>query len=163
MGSGKSHSGKRLAALLGLPFIDQDQLVEMRAGQPITEIFSRRGEDHFRRTEASVLRELAQLPRFVLATGGGAPVHHGNMDWMNDHGTTVFLDPPPEILVSRLSTETEHRPLLQQSGNLRDFIEGRLAQRRPFYEKAAIHLRPTYANTDVARLLADQLLRHSGQ
>jgi predicted ATPase with chaperone activity len=42
MGCGKSSIGKRLAAKLGLPFVDADEEIERVAQKSITEIFSDR-------------------------------------------------------------------------------------------------------------------------
>ena len=71
-GSGKSSIGRRLAARLGLPFLDADTEIEAAAGLPITEIFSRYGEAHFRDGERRVIARLVAGPPVVLATGGGA-------------------------------------------------------------------------------------------
>lgn len=154
MGSGKSYTGQRLAELLGLPFIDLDAEIESRAGQTITAIFAERGEAAFRVTERDVLRELAGGEAFVLSTGGGAPCFHDNMRWMNQRGTTVFLDPPVSVLLGRLEAGREQRPLLQNTGELEAFISQKLAFRRPDYEKAAIQLCLADPTADVARLLS---------
>src|SRR3954468_19960391 len=77
MGAGKSSIGRRLAARLGLPFLDADAEIEAAAGLPITEIFSRYGEAHFRDGERRVIARLVSGPPVVLATGGGAFVDAG--------------------------------------------------------------------------------------
>ena len=41
MGSGKSSIGRRLAARLGVPFVDADAEIEEAAGMTIAEIFER--------------------------------------------------------------------------------------------------------------------------
>ena len=48
MGAGKSCVGRRLAARLGLPFIDADAEIEAAAGLSVAEIFARYGEQAFR-------------------------------------------------------------------------------------------------------------------
>ncbi|HEY5168914.1 MAG TPA: shikimate kinase, partial [Thermoleophilia bacterium] len=47
MGAGKSAVGRELAAALGIPFVDTDELIVSRAG-PIAAIFAERGEAGFR-------------------------------------------------------------------------------------------------------------------
>jgi len=158
MGCGKSYTGRRLAKLIGCDFVDLDDWIEIAAGQSINEIFATQGEDAFREWERSSLRQLAEKTSFVMATGGGAPCYHSNMDWMNEHGTTVFLDPPLDWMLERLEKGRDHRPLLQTGEELADFVSQKLADRRPIYEKAHIQLQPTDPKTHIPRLLYDQLL-----
>jgi shikimate kinase len=75
MGAGKSTVGRLLAAKLGLPFTDSDQVIEERAGQPIRRIFADAGESAFRELEHSVIADLLAGPDGVLALGGGAAGH----------------------------------------------------------------------------------------
>src|SRR5216683_3313904 len=72
MGAGKSSIGRRLAARLGLPFIDADNEIEERAGMTIPDLFEMHGEAYFRAGEARVLARLLDGGPQVLATGGGA-------------------------------------------------------------------------------------------
>jgi shikimate kinase len=44
MGAGKSSVGRRLAARLGVPFVDADTEIEDAAGMTIAEIFAEHGE-----------------------------------------------------------------------------------------------------------------------
>lgn len=159
MGSGKSFTGQRLAELLSIPLIDLDGEIESTAGMTISEIFATEGEKAFRIRERDALRATAETPSAVIATGGGAPCFHAGMDWMNDNGITVFLDPPLAVVLARLEEGRSHRPLLQSPEELEIQVSARLAARRLTYEKARIHLRPTNPNADVARLLHTYLAK----
>jgi shikimate kinase len=75
MGAGKSTVGRLLAAKLGFPFTDSDQVIEERAGQPIRRIFADAGEPAFRELEHAVIADLLAGPDAVLALGGGAAGH----------------------------------------------------------------------------------------
>ena len=55
MGAGKSTVGRRLAARLGLKFIDSDTEIEKAAGMSISDMFETHGEPEFRAGEARVL------------------------------------------------------------------------------------------------------------
>ena len=61
MGAGKTSVGRRVAGRLGRSFTDADRVIEEQAGMPIPEIFSRRGERWFRRTEERVIRDVVWL------------------------------------------------------------------------------------------------------
>jgi shikimate kinase len=153
MGSGKSHEGLLLAAHLGLPFIDLDYWIEEQQGSTISELFSAVGENSFRSIEAAALRHATQelqseAPSVagtihfvgIVSTGGGTPCFHGNMDWMNANGVTVWLNLPIDILVERLSKEKSKRPLIAALNDvdLYQFIEKKLVERDPYYSKSTI-------------------------
>lgn len=164
MGSGKSFTGRRLAQRLALPFIDLDELIEQEAGRSIPRIFQEDGEAAFRKLEAETLRSLENRTPAVIACGGGTPCFHDNMEWMNTHGLTVFLDPPVAVIADRLQREMDHRPLLQglTAGALQSFIEARLQERRPFYQQATVIYRDGASGGDPATELARHLLDSTG-
>ena len=138
MGSGKSHFGKQWAAEKGLQFYDLDKEIESAEGMSVTDIFSSKGEAHFRDIESKALNTFERKDNFILACGGGTPCFNNNMQWMNDHGTTVYLKCPPGLLFQRLENEKEQRPLLQNIPHqeLMPFIITKLAEREPYYMQA---------------------------
>ncbi|MET1043610.1 MAG: shikimate kinase, partial [Microbacteriaceae bacterium] len=72
-GSGKTKIGKRVARLLGVPFIDTDKRIAAVHGE-ITGIFEKHGEAHFRELEhQAVLDALSQ--EAIVSLGGGAVIH----------------------------------------------------------------------------------------
>ena len=109
-GVGKSTVGAYLAKELGYSFQDLDALIEEVTGRPISEIFEREGEQYFRKLEAEQLRSLNNK-KIIVATGGGTPYFHNGINWMNENGFTIFLNPPLETIISRIKRE-EHRPLI---------------------------------------------------
>ena len=142
MGCGKSHWGRWAAAQLGCPFVDLDETIAQAEQKTIAAIFESAGEAGFRAIERRHLLETALLPPSIIATGGGTPCFFDNMDWMNAHGRTVFMDVPVSVLATRLRSEQATRPLLRglEAHQLETFIAERLAMRRAFYEKARITL-----------------------
>ena len=139
MASGKSTFGKELAKDKGLPFLDLDECVESREGRSISEIFAKEGEEYFRKREREILHEICnETDEFVLATGGGTPCFFDNMDYMNQAGTTVFLNTSPLVIVDRLKRQRADRPLLAMYSDdeLEFFVREHLESRLSFYLKA---------------------------
>jgi shikimate kinase len=162
MGSGKSYTAHQLADLLGMPAFDLDDRIESAEQRSISAIFAESGEAYFRQLEARQLRDLLSLPPAIVATGGGTPCQHQNMDWMNEHGVTVFLDAAPDLLVQRLRGTEAQRPLLQSRSDLRRFIDEKLAERRPVYEKAQIIVQQQTNEEPVAQRIFDNLAQLLG-
>lgn len=69
-GAGKTRTGKRVARLLGVDFIDTDKRIVAAHG-PISTIFEHHGEPHFRTIERDVVAESLREPA-VVTLGGGA-------------------------------------------------------------------------------------------
>lgn len=138
MGAGKTSVGKVLARKLGMQFYDLDWYIEERYRKKICEIFAEKGEDGFRSIERCMLHEVAEFEGVVLALGGGTPCFFDNMDYLNQCGTTVFLDASPETIARHLAISHTVRPLLKdkQGDELLSFISKQIEQRMPFYSKA---------------------------
>ena len=51
MGSGKTTVGESLSNLLGMQFVDTDEIVEKRLSISIAKIFQTKGENFFRKIE----------------------------------------------------------------------------------------------------------------
>lgn len=110
-GAGKTSIGRRLAARLGLPFVDADAEIEAAAGLSVAEIFERYGEAHFRDGERRVIARLSKGPPCVLATGGGAFANRETRSLLLERCTVVWLDGEPGRLAARASRSGK-RPLL---------------------------------------------------
>jgi shikimate kinase len=111
MGAGKSTTGKRVARILRLPFVDTDVEIARRHG-PIKTIFQSEGEDAFRRYEAAVIDELtAGGDSCVMAVGGGAVLEARNRAQLRRAGLVVHLAASPATILRRVAHRS-HRPLL---------------------------------------------------
>lgn len=157
MGAGKSVVGRRVAARLGCPFVDADRAIEELAGQPIQEIFSKRGELWFRRTEEDVIRGIVQgeTPG-VVALGGGALGSARTSDLLRRTAWVVWLRVDPEIAWHRV--EGSDRPLAQD----RERFVKRAAEREPTYRAAAdLEVSADDSPEDVASRVAAWMLARS--
>ncbi len=151
MGSGKSFYAKGLSDYLHVPFIDLDQFIEENQDMSISEIFEKLGEPTFRALESVAIKQVYEdlVVRTtetqqkndilgVISCGGGTPCFNENMDWMNQHGFTIWINPAEEIILERLIKEPQTRPLVSSltEDALKEFIHQKLLERKPYYEKA---------------------------
>ena len=142
MGCGKSYWATKLSRKLKLPKYDLDQLIESVEDRSIQQIFKETGEEHFRKMESIVLKWFADKDEFILATGGGTPCYHNNMEWMNKEGITIWLDEPVEVLVKRLMPALSQRPLIANltEEKLKVYLGKKTQERRSFYQQAKFTL-----------------------
>jgi len=142
MGSGKSYWTKKISKWIKSAGYDLDDLIEMNEEKTIAEIFSEDGEEYFRKVEAKILRWFKEKKKYVLATGGGTPCIQENIDWMKKEGVVIWLDESIEVIVSRLSSEKDKRPLVAslKDNELAGFIQGKLLERTPYYQQAHYRL-----------------------
>lgn len=135
MGSGKSTVGRTLAKHLGWRFADLDEDIEAREQMPIGQIFDERGEEEFRRVEHEALkRRISDIARgvpWVLAVGGGCFAQPKNLELMTNHGLSLWLDAPLDIIRARVAHST-HRPLARDPEKFEELYHARRAS----YEKA---------------------------
>jgi shikimate kinase len=139
-GSGKSTLGQQLANHFKMNFIDLDVQIVKLIGKSIASIFDDEGEEHFRKLETESLKQICQYPGdFVLATGGGTPCFHNNMEFINESGTSIYLDVPIQEINNRLiNSELASRPLFNKWPESE--MEAKLAKQRhersKFYKQA---------------------------
>ena len=136
MGCGKSAVGRRLAAKLGLPFIDADEEIERAAGKSIEDIFAEHGEAHFRDGERKVIARLLRSGPQVLATGGGAFMSDETRQAIAESGISVWLQADLPVLMRRVA-KRDNRPLLKTDDPeavMRELMDTRY----PVYAKADI-------------------------
>lgn len=133
-GSGKSTVGRILAKSLNLPFVDTDELVEIQAGESISNIFVHQGESYFRSMEREcVQRALDEsvLNPAIISLGGGSIL---NVDTQRDLGNypVAWLQVKISEALKRVGMN-QARPLLL--GNVRSNLISLLQERTPIYEK----------------------------
>ncbi|WP_338661495.1 3-dehydroquinate synthase [Pararoseomonas sp. SCSIO 73927] len=134
-GAGKSAVGRRLAARLGLPFLDADTEIENAAGMTVAEIFARYGEAHFRDGERRVIARIAAGPPVVLATGGGAYADPRTRRALREEGAlTLWIRAEIPVLKRRIAGRS-NRPLFI-GRDPEEVLRGLMAARYPAYAEA---------------------------
>jgi shikimate kinase len=136
MGCGKSAVGRRLAAKLGLPFVDADEEIEKAAGKSIEDIFAEHGEPYFRDGERKVLARLLRSGPQVLATGGGAFMNAETRAAIAQTGISVWLKAELPLLMRRVAKRS-NRPLLK-TGEPEDVMRNLMETRYPVYALADV-------------------------
>jgi shikimate kinase len=140
MGVGKSSIGRRLAARLGIPFIDADTEIERAAGMSIPDIFARHGEADFRSGEARVIARLLEAGPQVLATGGGAFMNEGTRAAVKTKGVSIWLSAEFDVLLRRILKRKNERPMLQ-TDDPAETLRQLLKTRDPIYALADLAVR----------------------
>ena len=158
-GTGKTRSGRRVAELLGWPFVEMDGVIEDRAGKSIPRIFEENGEDFFRDLESTILVEVAGRGGRVVSTGGGVPIRPANRSTMKTSGLVIQLSADPETLHQRLITSAPQRgrtlrPLLGDDAPI-EAIRDMLRDRKEAYSVATVIIdTDNKSHDDVAEAIA---------
>ena len=135
-GAGKSTLGARLAAALGIPFIELDREIERLAGMNLAAFFDLYGQSAYRRYERRALESVIETyERVVIATGGSLVSEPATFDLLLSACFTVWLTARPEEHMSRVMAQGDLRPMADNAEameDLRRILEGRAA----LYSKA---------------------------
>jgi shikimate kinase len=136
MGAGKTAIGRKVAQVLGLPFIDSDQEIEAVSRMTVPELFELYGEAEFRALEQRVILRILESGRQVISTGGGAFMNEQTRLAIASHGISVWLKADIDILMERVSKK-QNRPLLKNP-DPRAVMEKLMTERYPVYAKAEV-------------------------
>ena len=104
----------------------------------VSQIFATSGEQGFREIESRMLREVGDFDDVIVSCGGSTPLIGDNMDYMLQHGQTVYLKCDNDTLLRRLKVARSQRPLIasKTDDELIDFIESETKRREPGYLRA---------------------------
>jgi 3-dehydroquinate synthetase/shikimate kinase len=135
-----------VAGRLGRPLIDLDAEIRQREGADPAELIHARGETAFRELEAAAVERACAVEGAVIASGGGAVIDPLNRWALWDAGQVVWLDAPDEVLIGRLASHHEERPLL--AGNALERMVALRTARAPFYRAADVRIDTTSGEAD---------------
>ena len=159
-GCGKTSIGLRLQKKLRRPLLDTDEMIVVKEGKSIPQIFAEQGESYFRTVEHDCVLEAAKGSGQIIATGGGVILNPENMAALKETGVVFFLDVTPSAIEKR--AKLHDRPLVQQDGDkLRKLYEERIERYRTY---ADVHLpNRGRAKKTVLRILSEMKKREGGK
>jgi shikimate kinase/3-dehydroquinate synthase len=137
-GTGKSSVGELVARRLARPFVDLDLAIEREQGAHPAELIPAIGEARFREIETAALEQACAIDEAVIATGGGAVIDPLNRWRLWSAGTVAWLDAPDDVLLARLASHAEERPML--AGDRAARLASLRSARAPFYRAADAHV-----------------------
>jgi shikimate kinase len=163
MGVGKTVVGRALAEMTGMAYVDLDEKIVESTGKTIPEIFDERGEEAFREIERAVTRVIAARDGQVIACGGGTILDADNLSSLKDNSILVLLTAEPEIILKRVMTEGDVRPLLNEGDKLQR-IKSLLEARNSAYLQAAELILDTSGMTpeEVAKKILESMREETG-
>jgi shikimate kinase/3-dehydroquinate synthase len=140
MATGKSTVGPRLAARLGVPFLDTDAELERTTGRSVPDLWRDEGEAAFRAREGALVATLLSDPApRVIAFGGGTVTIPSTRRYALDRALVVTLTASPEAIAARVGGALALRPNLGVGGDPAARARELLQQREAAY--AECHLR----------------------
>ena len=134
MGTGKSTVGKLLAKKLKMEFIDSDEEIEKASSMSIAEMFSKHGEQYFRKMEMDFVNRGHPLEDCLVSCGGGLCIPPGMMESLKEKGKVICLWARIETLLERTKAD-ESRPLLQTARPL-NALKKLLEEREKRYKES---------------------------
>ncbi|MEE9499948.1 MAG: shikimate kinase, partial [Candidatus Omnitrophota bacterium] len=91
MGTGKTVVARALSEKLGMRYVSTDHLIEEKEKTSISDIFSKKGENYFRKAEKDVIKDVSLMENVVVDAGGGVVIDPENVEYLKKKGIIVCL------------------------------------------------------------------------
>ena len=129
---GKSVTGVILAKSLKMNFIDDDLLIQERAGKSLQDIINADGIETFKSIEEEVLNAI-NVKNTVIATGGSAVYYDSAMRHLKENGVVVYIEASLATIKKRLKNIRTRGVAMEKGQTIDSLYEMRV----PLYEKYA--------------------------
>lgn len=134
MGTGKSTVSRALHEALNMQEIDMDAIIAAEQGMPISKMFEKYGEEHFRKIETQLLQRLSSSENSIISCGGGTVTRAENVRILKSYARIILLTATPETVYARVKNSTA-RPVL--NGNMTvEYIQSLMQKRAEAYRQA---------------------------
>jgi shikimate kinase len=154
-GCGKTSTAKKVSKQLQWKCIDLDNYISEITSKSPSKWIVEHGEEAFRKIESDTLQQLVFNENTIVSVGGGTPCFYNNLEWMQHHGTCIYIDMPVKALWSRVAAKGfETRPLLGNEQEALQKLIDLFEIRKPFYEQ--ITWKESGLSLDV-KLLAEKI------
>ena len=127
---GKTTIAKNLSMKIKIESIDADKYLEKKENKIIKNIFSENGEEVFRNLEEKYIKELSEMDKIIISTGGGVIKRENNITNLKKNGKIIFID---RSVADIMKENHENRPLLQNVENVNKLYN----ERYELYKKYA--------------------------
>ena len=153
-GVGKSHIGKKIAAISNYEHMETDELIVKQASQE-SKRYHDLSDENFLRIEKDVFMKLGDLSGKVIDTGASVIYDQDVMCKIADFAHVVYIEDSIDVIEERFIARGP-TPLMGIEGKT---FKQLFAERQPLYEKYAQFMvtRDSFRNND-ARLVAEQIL-----
>jgi len=130
--AGKTTVGRELAALIGWPQIDTDNVIEAAYGMRLQRITDKLDKEGFLDLEGEIISRL-NVRRCIISTGGSAVYRDFAIQHLKSLGPIVYISVPLPIILERFARKPE-RGMAMNPGQT---IEDLYAERSRLYDAAA--------------------------
>ncbi|HEV2131873.1 MAG TPA: shikimate kinase [Longimicrobiaceae bacterium] len=161
MASGKSSVGEALARRLEWQFVDFDVEIERRDGRTVQQLIETEGEEFFRKLEAALTEELANVRYMVLAPGGGWITRPELLEAIRPGTLSVWLRVEPQEVARRLKEDTVDRPF-KELADPTERIAAMQAERESLYRLADLGVPANTRSVEQIAFEIEQLVRTRG-
>ena len=147
MGAGKTLIGRELSKKLNFSFIDTDNEIEKYMGYKINEIFTKHGENYFRKIEEEICLKFLDNTNSVISLGGGSIINKNIRNILKKNSYSIYLKVKIDILIKRLQN-SKKRPLLKNKDKKFE-LNKIYEKRKDFYNNADLIIENNFEKKEI--------------